>query len=349
MEEKDNQNRQYQDSFFVWLFSTFIDKLLQLCKVLDKSITSEDIELIKLDNTLFLKYRAYLLCRLGKNKASTYRYTPTFYFCLVPSIYALYFKNCPKEFHQNINLQSNYLRCILYILMYIRIYKILAECIKNIFDTLLPLRCLQYIGRIFEKIIETRDRYARLLIKIPTPEFYVFYTGNENLPAIQELKLSDAFIQKVEKPQLELIVKVINLNSKENEKLLDECPILKEYTKFVRIVKEYRVKYGKEGYDKAIRHCIKHGILKDFIVQNAKEVESMLVAEYDYDLDMQVQREESYNAGITQGITQGLAQGVLKGILKKATETASRMKKANCDVAFISEMTGLSKEEIEKL
>jgi len=25
------------------------------------------------------------------------------------------------------------------------------------------------------------------------------------------------------------------------------------------------------------------------------------------------------------------------------------MKKANCDVAFISEMTGLSKEEIEKL
>lgn len=294
MEEKDNQNRQYQDSFFVWLFSTFIDKLLQLCKALDKSITSEDIELIKLDNTLYTGIKNDISCKVGNRL-----------------IFLI-------EHQSTVN--------------------------EN-----MPLRCLQYIGRIFEKIIETRDRYARLLIKIPTPEFYVFYTGNENLPAIQELKLSDAFIQKVEKPQLELIVKVINLNSKENEKLLDECPILKEYTKFVRIVKEYRVKYGKEGYDKAIRHCIKHGILKDFIVQNAKEVESMLVAEYDYDLDMQVQREESYNAGITQGITQGLAQGVLKGILKKATETASRMKKANCDVAFISEMTGLSKEEIEKL
>lgn len=294
MEEKDNQNRQYQDSFFVWLFSTFIDKLLQLCKALDKSITSEDIELIKLDNTLYTGIKNDISCKVGNRL-----------------IFLI-------EHQSTVN--------------------------EN-----MPLRCLQYIGRIFEKIIETRDRYARLLIKIPTHEFYVFYTGNENLPAIQELKLSDAFIQKVEKPQLELIVKVINLNSKENEKLLDECPILKEYTKFVRIVKEYRVKYGKEGYDKAIRHCIKHGILKDFIVQNAKEVESMLVAEYDYDLDMQVQREESYNAGITQGITQGLAQGVLKGILKKATETASRMKKANCDVAFISEMTGLSKEEIEKL
>ncbi len=61
-----------------------------------------------------------------------------------------------------------------------------------------------------------------------------------------------------ENPQLELVVKVINLNSKENDKLLDECPILKEYTEFVRIVKEYRAKYGKEEYDKASgEFCLK--------------------------------------------------------------------------------------------
>lgn len=140
-----------------------------------------------------------------------------------------------------------------------------------------------------------------------------------------------------ETPQLELIVKVINLNSKENGKLLDECSILKEYTEFVRIVKEYRVKYGKEGYDKAIRYCIKHGILKDFITENAKEIESMLVAEYDYDLDMQVQREESYNAGIQTGIQ------------TERLSTALRMKKANFAIPVIQEMTGLSKKEIEKL
>ncbi len=294
MEGKDNQNRQYQDSFFVWLFSTFIDKLLQLCKALDKSITTEDIELIKLENTLYTGIKNDISCKVG-NKL----------------IFLI-------EHQSTVN--------------------------EN-----MPLRCLQYIGRIFEKIIETRDRYARLLIKIPTHEFYVFYTGNENLPAIQELKLSDAFIQKVEKPQLELIVKVINLNSKENYKLLDECPILREYAEFVRIVKEYRIRYGKEGYDKAIRYCIKHEILKDFIVENAKEIESMLVAEYDYDLDIQVQREESYNAGIAQGITQGIAQGMQQGEARGFLTTARRMKKANCDVAFISKMTGLSKEEIAKL
>ncbi|MGP1438524.1 MAG: hypothetical protein ACTTKH_05570, partial [Treponema sp.] len=77
----------------------------------------------------------------------------------------------------------------------------------------------------------------------------------------------------------------------------------------------------------------------------------------DYDLDMQVQREESYNAGIaqgmaqgiTKGIAQGITKGILEGILKKATETALRMKNANFDVPIIQEMTGLSKEEIEKL
>ena len=294
MEEKDNQNRQYQDSFFVWLFSTFIDKLLQLCKALDKSITTEDIELIKLENTLYTGIKNDISCKVGNRL-----------------IFLI-------EHQSTVN--------------------------EN-----MPLRCLQYIGRIFEKIIETRDRYARLLIKIPTPEFYVFYTGNENLPAIQELKLSDAFIQKLEFPQLELVVKVINLNSKENYKLLDECPILKEYAKFVRIVKEYRVKYGKEGYDKAIRHCIKHGILRDFIVENAKEIESMLVAEYDYDLDMQVQREESYNAGMLVGIQRGEVRGEARGEARGFLTTAQRMKKAHCDIAFISEMTGLSKEEIAKL
>ena len=290
MSEKDNQNRQYQDSFFVWLFSTCIHKLLEVCKALDKSITSENIELIKLENTLYTGIKNDISCKIEDRL-----------------IFLI-------EHQSTVN--------------------------EN-----MPLRCLQYVGRILEKILKMKDRYARLLIKIPTPEFYVFYTGNENLPAIQELRLSDAFIQETETPQLELIVKVINLNSKGNDKLLNECPILKEYTEFVRIVKEYRAKYGKEGYDKAIRYCIKHGILKNFITENAKEIESMLVAEYDYDLDMQVQREESYNAGILVGIQRGEARGEARGFLT----TASRMKKANFAIPVIQEMTGLSREEIERL
>ena len=332
---KDNQNREYQDSVFVHYFTHYLEKLLILCKALDSSITSEDIELIKLENTLFLKYRAYLLCRLGKNKASTYRYTPTFYFCLAPRIYALYFKNDPKEFHQNINLQSNYLRCILYILIYIRIYKILAECIKNIFDTLLPLRFLEYIGRIFELILEVRDRYARLLIKIPTPEFYVFYTGSENLPAMQELKLSDAFIAEVENPQLELIVKVINLNSKENAELLNKTPDLKEYTEFVNVVKDFKSKYGNNGYDKAIRYCIRKGMLEG-ILKGKKEgiIKGML---------------KGLQKGKKEGKEEGIKEGLQKGKKEEQKTLARRMKDENIDIDIIQKITKLSREDIENL
>ena len=314
---KNTQNREYQDSVFVHYFTRcilptgkihhhYLEKLLILCKALDSSITSEDIELIKLENTLYTGIKNDISCKVGNRL-----------------IFLI-------EHQSTVN--------------------------EN-----MPLRFLEYIGRIFELILEVRDRYARLLIKIPTPEFYVFYTGSENLPAVQELKLSDAFIAEVEKPQLELIVKVINLNSKENAELLKKTPDLKEYTEFVNVVKDFKLKYGNNGYDKAIRYCIKNNILKGYMASNAKEIESMLVAEYDYDLDMQVQKEENYRKGMLEGILKGKKEGIIKGMLKglqkgkkegkkeEQKTLARRMKDENIDIAIIQKITKLSREDIENL
>ena len=307
---EDNQNRKYQDSVFVHLFTHNLEKLLTLCKALDPSITSEDIELIKLENTLYTGIKNDISCKVGNR--------------------LIFLMEHQSTINEN-----------------------------------MPLRFLEYVGRIFELILEVRDRYARLLIKIPMPEFYVFYTGNESMSAVQELKLSDAFIDEVKNPQLELVVKVINLNSKENEWFLESCPILKEYAKFVSVVKDFKLKQGKKGYDMAIRYCIKNNILKDYMASNAKEIEGLLIAEYDYDLDMQVQKEESYRKGILEGILKGKKEGIIKGMLKglqKGKEEgkeegikeermilARRMKKANFDISVIQEITKLSSEEIEKL
>ena len=71
----------------------------------------------------------------------------------------------------------------------------------------------------------------------------------------------------------------------------------------------------------------------------------MLVAEYDYDTDIAVQREESLRIGMQQGIQQGFADGSYQ----KALETARLMKQANCEPDFIMQMTGLSKEEVENI
>ena len=49
--------------------------------------------------------------------------------------------------------------------------------------------------------------------------------------------------------------------------------------------------------ERAIRHAKKLGILTDFLSRNAKEVENMFFGEYDYDMDIAVQRGEAYEDG----------------------------------------------------
>ena len=68
---------------------------------------------------------------------------------------------------------------------------------------------------------------------------------------------------------------------------------------------------------------------------------NMLIAEYDYDVDIAVQREEA--------LQEGEAKGFSEGSYQKALETAKRMKQANCNLDFIMQMTGLTEAEIEQL
>ena len=95
----------------------------------------------------------------------------------------------------------------------------------------------------------------------------------------------------------------------------------------------------------------------------------MLVAEYDYDTDIAVQRaeagriafakgisqgiEQGISQGIEQGISQGIEQGISKGIeqgaYQKALETAAAFKRLGIDSAKIAAGTGLTLEEIEEL
>ena len=67
----------------------------------------------------------------------------------------------------------------------------------------------------------------------------------------------------------------------------------------------------------------------------------MLLAEYDYDTDIAVQRKEAREEGISIGLSQGAQQAKL--------ETAKSMILRNISIDIVAECTGLSPEEIEKL
>ena len=217
---------------------------------------------------------------------------------------------------------------------------VLAEHQSTINENM-PLRFLQYIARLYEKLQKPTDRYLRVLSKIPTPEFYVFYNGIEDYPETITLKLSDAFITKPEQVPLELTVRVLNINKDKGGEILKTCKTLDEYSLFVEEVRIQTQLDPENGFTNAVKICIEKGILKEYLQRKAREVINMLIAEYDYDTDIAVQREEAGRIAFAQGISQGSRQ--------KAFETAKLMKLEAFDIDMITKMTGLSHEEIEDL
>lgn len=169
----------------------------------------------------------------------------------------------------------------------------------------MPLRCLMYAGRAYEQLTDDNVKYKTTLVKIPTPEFYVFYNGIQKVPLEQELFLSDAFLDTTKKDNLELKVKVFNINSNKAHTLLDKCPILKEYSLFIDRVRNYRNKNSKTALKDAIYDCIESGILVEYLKRKGSEVRNMLTMEYSYEKDMQVKQEEARLAGLEQGIQMG--------------------------------------------
>ena len=213
----------------------------------------------------------------------------------------------------------------------------------------MPLRCLEYVTRLYEHIQNPRDRYSRTLKKIPIPAFYVFYNGVEKLPAKQILKLSDSFIMQSETVNLELVVKLININYDKDSHILKSCEPLEQYSLFVDAVRRHIAVDKEHGFENAIKECIKNNILREYLQRKSREVINMLIAEYDYATDIAVQREEAGKIAFVNGIEQGKPLGFAEGSHQKALETARLMKQANCEITFIEKMTGLTTEEITRL
>ena len=88
---------------------------------------------------------------------------------------------------------------------------------------------------------------------------------------------------------------------------------------------------------------------------------SEFIDEYDYENVqrklMNSNRHEGYNEGLEDGLNQGMTLGISKGInqgiaqgnIQKAKEIAIKMVNKNIDTKTISEITGLTEEEIEEL
>ena len=187
---------------------------------------------------------------------------------------------------------------------------------QSTFNPNMPLRSLIYFLEVVKKYFKYRDLFSRRLIKLPTPHFVVFYNGEENRPEKEELRLSDAFIHPTDRPELELICTVYNINKGNNHAFLSECRVLREYMVFVDKIRE-KLRKGQlidEAIDQAIHECIEENVLKDFLIERGDEVRQMAALDYTWEAREGMIRKEEYEEGYKAGEITGERRGEERGI-----------------------------------
>ena len=194
-----------------------------------------------------------------------------------------------------------------------------------------PLRFLIYLTDLLKNTIEKRDLYGRKRVQIATPHFAVFYNGTEKRPEKEVLKLSDAFINRMDTPEIELIVTVYNINPDNNTQLLAKSKVLSGYMIFVNRVRgnlEHQKKiaqnaseYDETAYEEdleaaineAIDYCIEHHIMETFFRENRSEVTKSMVLDYTWERREELIRAEEYEDGKREGYAEGVSVGIAEG------------------------------------
>ena len=213
----------------------------------------------------------------------------------------------------------------------------------------MPLRDLIYVSKLLQNIVRDCDLYGNTLVKIPAPRFVVFYNGTEKQPERKVYKLSDAFTKKQDKPELELIVTVLNINAENNSEILGNCRTLREYMQYTDKVRAYASQMPiEEAVECAITECIKEGILAEFLMKNRAEAMEVSIFEYNEELHLANLRREGYEEGMEQGIQQGIQRGKALDILElllelgEVSDTLKNVIESNTDTETLNKWLKLA-------
>lgn len=194
----------------------------------------------------------------------------------------------------------------------------------------MPLRFLIYAARSYLSLLENDALYSSRLLRILPPEFIVMYNGEDEFPDESELRLSDAFTDNTVQ-NLELRVKVYNVNNGRNQGIMSKSVTLNGYSVLVARVRE-NIANGLnliDALEKAVRDCVNDNILKEFLEMYGSEVINMMNLEF----------------------KMADAQKVWKndGRIEKAEKVAENLLKEGMTIEFVAKTTELTVEQVEKI
>ena len=198
----------------------------------------------------------------------------------------------------------------------------------------MPFRCLSYVTELLNNLVKNKKKlYYKGLITFPKPKFFVLYDGDKNESLQRTMRLSDAF--DGDSDSLELVVTVFNINYSLSQPLLKNCHYLSDYSNLVGKVKE-GIRLGlqrRDAISRAVKFCIEHGIMGNYLVEHSEEVFNMLALEWNMDDALQARFDEGYEDGHIEGIE----------------SVARNMLRSGMNVDKIKELTQLSSERIQEL
>lgn len=161
--------------------------------------------------------------------------------------------------------------------------------------------------------------YGKRLIKLPVPKFVVFYNGTDNEPDEQILRLSSSFPEnRREQSDVELKVRMININHDHNEELLNKCRPLYEYSWLIGKIRENAQTMSIEkAVDRAMEEMPEDFGIRKYLIENREEVCMKILTEYDEEKTMRILAEQAREDGFEEGREEGEESHLVEQICKK--------------------------------
>ena len=142
-----------------------------------------------------------------------------------------------------------------------------------------------------------------------------------------------------------------NINTEKNSEILGRCETLRQYSRFVEIMRSYKEdsELTNDVIVEVLNRCKKEGVLTEFMDKYGTEIVEMLFKELTREEDLEISRLDGYEEGFNSGERAGFSKGERAGAEQKQCEIAKSLRESGIPIDVIAKNTGLSEKEIAEL
>jgi hypothetical protein len=169
----------------------------------------------------------------------------------------------------------------------------------------MPIRGLFYMSQLYHMwVVEQKANvYGSRLVKIPTPQYVVFYNGEKDVPDKMYLHLSDAYQKPITDGEYEWTAIMYNINADRNPELMKSCKALREYASFIYMVRENYQETGNlnQAIEQALNTAISENYMDGFFECYRSEVYMNVLTDFDVKIYEDGLKEDGREEGKTVG------------------------------------------------